>query len=129
MALTFAWCLGNSAGVARYLGLSGGDEGKGPFDPYPYILYNLVLAILVALQGPLIVMSQNRQSAKDRAQAETDFRVNLKNEVGIERMLVELGAMRAETAARLDALERGQRADRLRSEVPAKVPGGPLGAA
>ena len=50
------------------------------FDEYPYQFFNLALAILVALQGPLIVMSQNRQSLKDRAQAETDFRVNLKNE-------------------------------------------------
>jgi hypothetical protein len=55
--------------------------------------------------------------------------VNLKNEMGIEKMLVELGAMRAETAARLDALERGQRAERIRSEIPSKLPGGPLGAA
>ena len=97
------------------------------FDPYPYILYNLVLAILVSLQGPLIVMSQNRQSAKDRAQAESDFRVNLKNEVGIEQILAELGAMRAEVNKRLDVLERGQRNERVRYEVPAKTPGGPLG--
>jgi CRP/FNR family transcriptional regulator, cyclic AMP receptor protein len=98
-----------------------------PFDEYPYQFYNLALAILVALQGPLIVMSQNRQSAKDRATAETDFRVNLKNEVGIDRMLAELGAMRAEMTKRLEVLERGMRTDRVRAEVPAKTPGGPLG--
>src|ERR1700712_1007754 len=56
----------------------------GNFDPYPFVFFNLLLAVLVALQGPLIVMSQNRQSLKDRAQAETDFRGNLKNEVGLE---------------------------------------------
>jgi CRP/FNR family transcriptional regulator, cyclic AMP receptor protein len=100
-----------------------------PFDEYPYQFYNLFLAVLVALQGPLIVMSQNRESAKDRATAETDFRVNLKNEVGIEKMLAELGAMRAETNKRLEVLERGVRVDRVRAEVPAKTPGGPLGAA
>ncbi|HEY8041568.1 MAG TPA: DUF1003 domain-containing protein [Polyangiaceae bacterium] len=100
-----------------------------PFDEYPYQFYNLFLAVLVALQGPLIVMSQNRESAKDRATAETDFRVNLKNEVGIEKMLAELGAMRAETNKRLEALERGVRTDRVRAEVPVKTPGGPLGAA
>lgn len=100
-----------------------------PFDQYPYQFYNLALAILVALQGPLIVMSQNRQSAKDRATAETDFRVNLKNEVGIEKMLAELGAHRAETTKRLEALERAMRADRVRAEVPVKTPGGPLGTA
>ena len=101
-----------------------------PFDAYPYQFFNLALAILVALQGPLIVMSQNRQTAKDRATAETDFHVNLKNEVGIETMLAELGALRAELNKRLEGLERGmgRTADRVRAEVPAKTPGGPLGA-
>lgn len=98
-----------------------------PFDEYPYQFYNLALAILVALQGPLIVMSQNRQSIKDRAQAETDFRVNLKNEVGIENIGRELSAMRAEMTKRLEILERHARAERLRNEIPAKKPGGPLG--
>ncbi len=75
------------------------------FDPYPYQLFNLALAVLVGLQGPLIVMSQNRQSTKDRATAETDFQVNLKNEVNIETLLRELGEMRAEMGSRLDKLE------------------------
>ena len=100
---------------------------KKPWDEYPYQFYNLFLAILVALQGPLIVMSQNRQTMKDRAQAETDFRVNLKNELGIETLLRELGAFRQETGKRLDILERHQRSDRVRVEVPVKKPGGPLG--
>ena len=132
LGLTVVWCVVNMPVVAAHVGLAErGEDGKivSDFDPFPYILYNLVLAILVSLQGPLIVMSQNRQSAKDRAQAETDFRVNLKNEVGIEQMLAELGAMRAETGKRLDALERASRADRVRTEVPAKMPGGPLGTA
>jgi uncharacterized membrane protein len=117
MLLSFGW-----AGTNQWL--------PKAFDEYPYQFYNLFLAVLVALQGPLIVMSQNRESAKDRATAQTDFRVNLKNEVGIEKMLAELGAMRAETNKRLDALERGVRTtDRVRAEVPAKTPGGPLGAA
>jgi CRP/FNR family transcriptional regulator, cyclic AMP receptor protein len=116
LLLSFAW-----AGANKWL--------PSPFDEYPYQFYNLFLAVLVALQGPLIVMSQNRESAKDRATADTDFRVNLKNEVGIEKMLAELGAMRAETNKRLEALERGVRSDRVRAEVPAKTPGGPLGAA
>jgi uncharacterized membrane protein len=103
--------------------------GSKAFDQYPYQFYNLFLGILVALQGPLIVMSQNRQSLKDRAQAETDFRVNLKNEIGIERALAELGAMRAEVNKRLDVLDRSARAERVRQEVPAKTPGGPLGTA
>ena len=97
-----------------------------PFDEYPYVFFNLLLAILVALQGPLIVMSQNRQTMKDRAQAETDFRVNLKNEVGIETIARELLAFRAETVKRLDILERQNTKERLRAEIPAKMPGGPL---
>lgn len=100
---------------------------KDPFDSYPYQFYNLALAILVALQGPLIVMSQNRQSSKDRATAETDFRVNLKNEVGIETLIRELGAHRAETTKRLEVLERMVRTERIRAEIPVKKPGGPLG--
>jgi uncharacterized membrane protein len=132
LAMTGGWCIVNIPSVAVHVGLyAQGEDGKVTgFDPYPYILYNLVLAILVALQGPLIVMSQNRQSAKDRAQAESDFRVNLKNEVGIEKMLAELGAMRAETNKRLESLERTARAAQMRAEiraeVPVKLPGGPL---
>jgi uncharacterized membrane protein len=80
--------------------------GREAFDPYPYVFFNLLLAVLVALQGPLIVMSQNRQSLKDRAQAETDFKVNLKNEVNIETILRELGEFRAEANDRLADLEK-----------------------
>jgi uncharacterized membrane protein len=54
-----------------------------PFDPYPYILLNLVLSCLAALQAPIIMMAQNRQAARDRAQADQDFRVNLKAEIAI----------------------------------------------
>jgi CRP/FNR family transcriptional regulator, cyclic AMP receptor protein len=75
------------------------------FDPYPYVFFNLLLAVLVALQGPLIMMSQNRQALKDRATAETDFKVNLKNELNIETLLRELGELRAEANVRLSRLE------------------------
>ncbi|MCL4250675.1 MAG: DUF1003 domain-containing protein [Anaerolineae bacterium] len=53
------------------------------FDRYPFILLNLALSTLAALQAPVILMSQNRQAAKDRAQAENDYQINLKNEVEI----------------------------------------------
>jgi CRP/FNR family cyclic AMP-dependent transcriptional regulator len=111
VGLTVVWCAVNAPLVAVRVGLStrGPDGNVTGFDPYPFILYNLVLAILVSLQGPLIVMSQNRQSAKDRAKADVDFRVNLKNEIGIERMLAEVAAMRAETHKRLEGLERAAR--------------------
>lgn len=51
------------------------------FDPYPFILLNLVLSCIAAIQAPLIMMSQNRQEKKDRQRAEDDFIVNLKNEI------------------------------------------------
>jgi CRP/FNR family transcriptional regulator, cyclic AMP receptor protein len=129
LGLSAVWAIVNLPAIAPHLGLTTvGDDGKvQAFDPYPFILYNLVLAILVALQGPLIVMSQNRQALKDRAQAETDFRVNLKNEVGIETLVRELGAFQVETLKRLDVLERAARAERIRHEVPTKNPGAPQG--
>jgi len=57
-----------------------------PFDPYPYILLNLVLSCLAAIQAPVIMMSQNRQEAKDRLRAEYDYRVNLKAELEIRHL-------------------------------------------
>ena len=56
---------------------------KGSFDPYPYILLNLVLSMLAAIQAPIILMSQNRQAYKDRLSAEHDYEVNLKAELEI----------------------------------------------
>jgi uncharacterized membrane protein len=57
-----------------------------PFDPYPFILLNLLLSCLAAIQAPVIIMSQNRQEAKDRLRAENDYRVNLKAEVEIRHL-------------------------------------------
>ena len=57
---------------------------KRAFDPYPFILLNLVLSCVAALQAPLIMMSQNRQEEKDRRRAENDYKVNLKTEIMIE---------------------------------------------
>lgn len=54
------------------------------FDGYPFILLNLVLSCIAAVQAPLIMMSQNRQEAKDRERAENDYRINLKNELIID---------------------------------------------
>lgn len=57
-----------------------------PFDPYPFILLNLVLSCVAAMQAPIILMSQNRESAKDRLRAEYDYRVNLKAELEIRHL-------------------------------------------
>lgn len=62
-------------------------HNKG-YDPYPFILLNLILSCLAAIQAPIIMMSQNRQEAKDRQRAQHDYKVNLKAEVEI-RMLHE----------------------------------------
>jgi len=57
--------------------------GSRAFDPFPFILLNLTLSTLAALQAPVILMAQNRQASKDRAVAQNDFQVNLKSEVEI----------------------------------------------
>lgn len=58
-------------------------EGHRPFDPFPYILLNLFLSMLAAIQAPVILMSQNRQGEKDRLTAQHDYEVNLKAELEI----------------------------------------------
>jgi uncharacterized membrane protein len=57
-----------------------------PFDPYPYILLNLILSCLAAIQAPVILMSQNRQESRDRLRSENDYRVNLKAELEIRHL-------------------------------------------
>ena len=60
---------------------------KGTFDPYPFIMLNLVLSCLAAIQAPVIMMSQNRAADKDRLGAEQDFKVNLKSELMLEELV------------------------------------------
>jgi uncharacterized membrane protein len=57
-----------------------------PFDPYPFILLNLVLSCLAAIQAPIIMMSQNRQEARDRNRAEQDYKINLKSELELRQL-------------------------------------------
>ncbi len=59
---------------------------KKPFDPFPFILLNLILSCLAAIQAPVIMMSQNRQESKDRARAQNDYQVNLKAEIEIRQL-------------------------------------------
>jgi uncharacterized membrane protein len=65
-----------------------------PFDPYPYIFLNLLLSMLAAIQAPVIMMSQNRQAAKDRMDATNDYKVNLKAEIEIMGLHEKLDQMR-----------------------------------
>lgn len=59
---------------------------NGRFDPYPFILLNLILSSIAALQAPIIMMSQNRQEEKDRKRSENDYLINLKSEMEIRSL-------------------------------------------
>jgi uncharacterized membrane protein len=74
-AILLIWVLINVIGLFRQ-----------PFDPYPFILLNLVLSCLAALQAPIIMMSQGRQEARDRLHAQRDYQVNLKAELEIRHL-------------------------------------------
>ena len=69
---------------------------RSAFDPYPFIFLNLMLSMLAALQAPVIMMSQNRQSAKDRLDASHDYEVNLKSEIEIMALHDKLDQMRTQ---------------------------------
>ena len=66
------------------------------FDPYPYVFLNLVLGIICGLQAPIIMMSQNRQSHKDRLRADLDYQLNLKNELALQEILERLKILERE---------------------------------
>ena len=81
------------------------------FDAYPFILLNLVLSCIAAVQAPLIMMSQNRQEAKDRKRAENDYRVNLKSEFVIDALykkLESVSEMQKKIFKKLEALSGGE---------------------
>ena len=77
------------------------------FDPYPFILLNLVLSCIAAIQAPLIMMSQNRQEEKDRRRAENDYKVNLKTEIMIEDLYDKVNAILAKQSALEKRLAQG----------------------
>jgi uncharacterized membrane protein len=84
LALILFWILLNSWILVR------------GFDPVPYQMLNLVLAVVAGLQAPIIMMSQNRQSGKDRLRADLDFQVNLKNELSLIEVLRRLDVLESE---------------------------------
>ena len=77
------WIAANTFVLAYY---GHGEEGA-QFDPYPYILLNLMLSMTAAMQAPIIMMSQNRSAEKDRLATEQDFKVNLKSELMLEELI------------------------------------------
>jgi uncharacterized membrane protein len=72
--------------LLAWMGFNLVEAGTSQFDPYPFILLNLVLSCLAAIQAPIIMMSQKRQEAKDRLRSENDYRVNLKAELEIRHL-------------------------------------------
>ena len=88
--ITFGLVLLAWVGVNVYLTVRGAQHGlpaeKAAFDPYPFILLNLFLSMLAALQAPVIMMSQNRQAAKDRLKGDLDYEVNLKAELEVAQL-------------------------------------------
>ena len=78
------------------------------FDPYPFILLNLVLSMIASLQAPIIMMSQNRQAAKDRLDATHDYEVNLKAEWEIMALHEKMDALREQQWQELVAMQQEQ---------------------
>jgi CRP/FNR family cyclic AMP-dependent transcriptional regulator len=76
---------------------------EGGFDAFPYVFLNLVLAVVASLQGPIIMMSQNRQQGKDRLRSDLDFQVNLKNELALTEVLRRLDVLESERLPQLFA--------------------------
>ena len=100
LGLMAFWILLNSVLLVR--------QGTQPFDPYPYILLNLVLSMCAALQAPVIMMSQNRQAAKDRLSVEHDYAVNIKSEVQILKLHEKIDDLKEREWQDLIALQQKQ---------------------
>ncbi|MEC5205814.1 putative membrane protein [Vogesella perlucida] len=94
--------------------------GTKAFDPYPYIFLNLMLSMLAAIQAPIIMMSQNRQAARDRMTMIRDFEVNLKAEAAIDSLHKRMDHLTWEVLSDLDLIKQAQR-EQLR-HVAAAVP-------
>jgi uncharacterized membrane protein len=103
---TFIICFG--VFLAAWMGMNSALLLARPPDPYPYIFLNLILSCIAALQAPVIMMSQNRQTAKDRLQADQDFQVNVKAEFAIQQLHRKIDDLRASLAQhrRAEVLER-----------------------
>jgi len=98
-AILIFWVVLNSVVLARY---------NQAFDPYPYILLNLFLSMLASIQAPIIMMSQNRQAAKDRLDAAHDYEVNLKAELEIASLHAKMDELREKQWTDLVAMQQEQ---------------------
>jgi CRP/FNR family transcriptional regulator, cyclic AMP receptor protein len=88
------WVLGNTAILIKH-----------PFDPYPFIFLNLILSMLAAIQAPVIMMSQNRQGAKDRMKTDMDYRIDLKGEMEIAHLHTKVDQIHEMLQSRFPSLE------------------------
>lgn len=94
--------------VAMAIWMAVNTRAKHPYDPYPFILLNLLLSCVAALQAPIIMMSQNRQAARDRTDAQHDYDVNLIAEQQVLEIHEKLDELRAIQIAELLTLQRQQ---------------------
>jgi uncharacterized membrane protein len=97
---SWSFILGFGLCLALWVGLNSLALAR-PFDPYPYIFLNLILSMIAAIQAPIIMMSQNRQAAKDRQTAALDYEVNLKAEIEIMALHDKLDRLRDENLVAL----------------------------
>ncbi|CAN5142401.1 DUF1003 domain-containing protein [soil metagenome] len=81
---------------------------KAPFDPYPFILLNLILSCVAALQAPVIMMSQNRKEEKDRKRSENDYLINLKAEIEIRNLHQKLDMLISDEMKNLFSIQKLQ---------------------
>ena len=83
-------------------------RGSAALDPFPFILLNLILSCVAALQAPVIMMSQNRQAARDRLHADLDYQVNVRAELEVAQLRTELEGLRGEQWAMLMSAQQTQ---------------------
>ena len=115
--MLIAWVIVNTVVLARF---------GGGFDPYPYIFLNLILSMVAALQAPVILMSQNRQAARDRLAAGLDYEINLKAEVEIMALHEKLDRIRLVLLVELlrDLTQQVEESNKLvRAAVTKSIPG------
>lgn len=87
--------------LALWIFFNSANVKKTAFDPYPFILLNLVLSCIAALQAPVIMMSQNRKESVDRKRAENDYLINLKSEIEIRNLHQKIDLLMAEQLQKL----------------------------
>jgi len=105
---SWRFILGFAAVLVVWVGINSIALWRQPFDPFPYILLNLVLSCLAAIQAPVIMMSQNRQDAKDRLRSEHDYQLNLKAELEIRHLNEKMDLLLSSQWRRLLEIQRVQ---------------------